>query len=351
MVSALETLHMMTRREFLVRTSAAGAFAAQSWQCAHASEANANTPSVVRGGVVQTVLGPLDASKLGFTLSHEHICFIAPERRGDRANAVAQMVDKLQAARDAGIDSIVDVTTFDAGRDVRFGEEVSRKSGVQVVASTGQHFFAPESLDARPVEEITELFVREIEQGIADTGIKAGVIKVAARSEVMTPAEVKIFKAAARACKATGVPIETHTNARRRAGEKQAEIFATEEVSPDRVSLGHSDDTDDVTYLVGLAKRGYTLGMDHAFYGMAPGAKVPWQRRVEYIKQLCDAGCVDKILLSNDWELDAERERLNPDGLLFGTRRTIPYLQQIGVSRRDLQLITVENPKRFFSRR
>ena len=253
------------------------------------------------------MLGPLDASKLGFTLTHEHVGSGSEKIFGSRTNSVANAVDKLKEARDAGIDTIVDVTTFDIGRDIRFREEISRKSGMQIVAGTGQHFFAPESFNARTVEEITELFIREIEQGIEDTDIKAGVIKVAARSDVMTPAEEKVFKAAARASKATGIPIETHTNARRRAGEKQVEIFEAEGVSPARVSLGHSDDTDDVSYLIGLAKRGYTLGMDHIFRGMAHGEKVPWQRRADYIKQLIDAGFVDKIFLSNDWVLRRHR--------------------------------------------
>jgi phosphotriesterase-related protein len=155
------------------------------------------------------------------------------------------------------------------------------------------------------------------------------------------------------------VPIETHTDARRRGGEMQADIFEAEGVSPARVSLGHSDDTDDVNYLIGLAKRGYTLGIDHAFYGAVESAKdqpgyikermeVPWQKRAGYIKQLIDAGCGDKLFLSNDWELD--REKINPDGLLFNTRKTLPYLKQIGVSPQHIYAITVENPKRFFSR-
>ena len=167
----------------------------------------------------------------------------------------------------------------------------------------------------------------------------------------MTPAEDKVFKAAARASKATGIPIETHTNSRRRAGEKQAEIFEAEGVSPARVSLGHSDDTDDMNYLIGLAKRGYTLGMDHTFWGMAPGATLPWQKRADCIKQLMDAGFVDKMFLSNDWvHGDVEREKVNPDGLLFTIRKTIPYLKQIGVSDHSIRTMTVENPRRFFGR-
>lgn len=343
---------MLTRREFFMRTTA-GVLAAQSFQIAHAPEATANTdePRVARAGVVQTVLGPIDASKLGFTLTHEHVGSGSEKIFSSRASSVADAVDKLKEARDAGINTVVDVTTFDIERDIRYREEISRKSGMQIVAATGQHFFAPESLNARTLEEITELFIREIEQGIEDTDIKAGVIKVAARSDIMTPAEEKVFRAAARASKATGVPIETHSNSRRRAGEKQAEIFEAEGVTPARVSLGHSDDTDDMSYLIGLAKRGYTLGMDHTFWGLKPGATLPWQTRADCIKQLMDAGFLDKIFLSNDWvHGDVEREKVNPDGMLFTIRKTIPYLKKIGVSQRQIHTITVENPKHFFCR-
>jgi phosphotriesterase-related protein len=332
---------LTTRREFLTRTTAASLLVAASVPIAHAGKA----------GVVQTVLGPIDASQLGFTLTHEHVGSGSEKIFSSRASSVADAVDKLKEARDAGIDTIVDVTTFDIKRDIRYREEVSRKSGMQIVAATGQHFFAPESLNIRTVEEITDLFVREIEQGIEDTDIKAGVIKVAARSDIMTPAEEKVFKAAARASKATGIPIETHSNSRRRAGEKQAAIFEAEGVSPAKVSLGHSDDTDDMNYLIGLARRGYTLGMDHTFWGMAPGATLPWQKRADCIKQLVDAGFVDKIFLSNDWvHGDVEREKVNPDGMLFTLRKTIPYLRQIGVSQPQIHAITVENPGRFFTR-
>jgi phosphotriesterase-related protein len=325
---------MPTRREFLEQTAA----------CVVAAKAG-------RGSAVNSVRGPIEASKLGFTLTHEHICRCPLQVFGDRANAIAKAVDRLEAARDAGIDTVIDVTTFDVGRDIRFGEEVARRSGMQIVACTGQHFFAPENLGGRTVDQITELFVREIERGIEDTDIKAGVIKVASRNEVLTAAEEKVFRAAARASKSTGVPIATHTHARRRAGEKQVEIFEAEGVDPSRVSLGHSDDTDDVSYLIGLARRGYTLGMDHVYRGVIPAEKVPWQRRADYIKQLIDAGFVDRMFLSNDWVFgDLEREKLNPDGMLFNTRKTIPYLKENGVSRRQIDAITVGNPRRFFAR-
>ena len=304
------------------------------------------------------MLGPLDVSKLGFTLSHEHVCFIPHEVFSNSAAALPHMVAKLKEARAGGVDTIIDLTTSDVGRDVRFGAEISRRSGMHIVVATGFRF-APASYDSQTVEQIAELYIREIEQGIEDTGIKAGVIKAAAVAAAITPAEEKGFKAAARASKATGVPIETHTDAGHRGGETQAALLEAEGISPARASLGHSDDTEDVNYLIGLAKRGYTIGIDHVFYGavkLAPGQpeyvkdlrRLSWQKRAGYVKQLIDAGFGDKIFLSNDWEL--EREKINPDGLLFNTHKTIPCLQQLGVSPQQIQAITVDNPKRFFPR-
>ena len=349
---------MTTRREFL-RTTAAGVTSAACLRIAHAAKAiiSKDRPKAASAGVVETVLGPLDVSKLGFTLTHEHVCFI-PHEAGDRRVAAAKMVDKLKEAKSAGVDTIIDLTPADAWRDVRFGEEVAHRSGMQIVVCTGFRF-APESYNSQTVEQIAEFYIREIEQGIEDTGIKAGVIKVAAVAAAVTPAEEKGFKAAARASKATGVPIETHTDAGNRGGETQAAIFEAEGISPARVSLGHSDDTKDVNYIIGLAKRGYTIGIDHVFYGATTPTQgepdyvkylrqIPWQQRAGYAKQLIDAGFGDKIFLSNDWEL--EREAINPDGFLFNTRKTIPYLTKLGVSQREIHAITVDNPKHFFGR-
>jgi phosphotriesterase-related protein len=350
---------MTTRREFLLRTTA-GIAATASLRIAKAAKADTGKhgPGLARAGVVETVLGPLDVSRLGFTLSHEHVCYIPQGLFSNRMEAVARMVDKLKEAKAAGVDTIIDLTPSDAWRDVRFGQEVARRSGMQIVACTGFRF-APESYRSQTVEQIAEFYTREIEQGIDDTGIKAGVIKVAAVSAVITPAEAKGFKAAARASKATGVPIETHTDAGNRGGETQVAILEAEGVNPARVSLGHSDDTKDVNYLIGLARRGYTIGIDHVFYGATKPAKgepdyvtflrqIPWQQRARYVKQLIDAGLGDKIFLSNDWEL--EREEINPDGFLFNTRKTIPYLKQIGVSEHEIHAVTVDNPRRFFAR-
>lgn len=351
---------MPTRREFLWKTAAAGVVTAAFSPIAPAANGNLDrdAPNAAHAGSVETVLGPLDVSKLGFTLSHEHVCYIPMGLFSDRTAAADKMVEKLKEAKATGVDTIIDLTPFDAGRDVRFGQEVSRRSGVHIVVATGFRF-PHDSYLHQTVDQIAEVYIREIEHGIEDTGVKAGVIKMASQSGTVLPAEEKGIRAAARASKATGVPIETHTDAGHRGGEAQAAILEAEGVNPARVSLGHCDDTEDVNYLIGLAKRGYTIGIDHVFYGATKPAKdepeyvtylrhVPWQKRAGYVKQLIDAGFGDKIFLSQDWEL--EREQMNPDAFLFNTRRTIPYLKQLGVSQQQIHAITVDNPKRFFAR-
>jgi phosphotriesterase-related protein len=347
---------MGTRREFLAQIAVASVAAAS----AHAAQAlKAAAPVTIspiqrNRGVVQTVQGPIDASKLGFTLPHEHICASSagfmqtwPEFFGGRANFISKVVDRRKAVRDeGGVDTIVDVTPADIGRDIRLIQEVSRKSGMQIVACTGHWLYPSLSMGARTSNELADFFVLEIERGIEGTDIKPGVIKVATDHEGVTPFLEKALRAAARASNATGIPIITHTYAVDRIGEKQADIFENEGLHPAMVCLGHSDETDDMTYLTDLAKRGYTIGMDHLTSGAqaATGAStkiLSWQQRAQGVKKLVDTGFGSKIFLSNDWYFGVSlagtgameaMEKMNPDGMLFNSRKTIPYLKQIGVT-------------------
>jgi len=355
---------MITRREFIANISAAAGVAGVASIASLTASAQIHT-AARQHGVVQTVLGSIPASKLGFTLPHEHICPSSaglmqtwPELFGGRANFIAKVVDKLKALKEeGGVSTIVDCTTADIGRDIRLLEEVSRKSGVQIVACTGHWLFPSLSMQARTADELAQFFGLEIERGIEGTGIKPGVIKVATDHEGVTPFLEKALRAAARASKATGVPVTTHTNAADRIGEKQAEIFEQEGLSPASVCLGHCDDSTDMSYLTGLTKRGYTIGMDHISWGTRGEKFLSWQQRAETIKKLVDAGFGDRIFVSHDWyfgtslaptgAMDA-MDKMNPDGMLLISRKAIPYLKQLGVSEQQIRTISVENPRRFF---
>ncbi|MBN9554329.1 MAG: hypothetical protein J0H61_06595 [Alphaproteobacteria bacterium] len=348
---------MLRRRDFLARAAATGI----------ADAISGPARAAVRAGMARTVLGPLPASKLGYTLPHEHIAdgpyFLNKWRKGGRAAFTAEAVEKLKQVRAAGIDTIVDLTTYDVGRDIRFLEEVSRKSGLHMIAATGQRFFPPRypdvTMPSRTVEGLAAFFVKEIEQGIDGTGVKAGVIKIGVVAGRPTGLEETGLRAAARASKATGLPIRIHTDAARRAGESDAVILEEEGMDPSRVSFDHSDGNGDIAYFLGLARRGYRLGMDHVHRGLAANAEPSFERRAQNIKQLVDAGFAGKVFLSQDAEFGGSllaeeakdfRSKLDPqEGLLFTARTLIPRLRQIGVPDTEIRTMTVGNPRAFFA--
>jgi phosphotriesterase-related protein len=311
---------------------------------------------------VNTVLGPVEWSELGFTLSHEHVGTNAACLRHtypefiDRAGIIEQSTAALKEAYDEGLRTMVDVSTFDLGRDVEMIQEVSRMSGVQIVAATGNHLAVPRPFGDVSPDVIAPLYIREIEEGIEGTGVKAGIIKVASDRGGVTPPQEVVLRAAARADHRIGIPISTHTWSPDRVGEQQVRILEEEGVDLNRVYIGHSNDDTDLDYLLGLLEKGVWLGLDRY-----PGGRVPdtpnWEQRTEMANKLIDAGYCHRIMLSHDYSfpkarhgeaVQEERRRANPDGYNFIPRKVLPRLKELGASDQDIQQIMVENPRRFF---
>ena len=310
---------------------------------------------------VNTVLGPVETSDLGFTLSHEHVGTNAAGLRHtypeiiDRPALKEQAVAAFRDARAEGVRTMIEVSTFDLGRDIELIQEVSRESGVQVIAATGNHLAVPRPFGEVSPDVIAAMYVREIEEGIEGTGIKAGIIKVASdRGGVTQPQEV-VLRAAARTHKQTGIPISTHTWSPDRVGEQQVRILEEEGVDLNRVYIGHSNDDTDMGYLLGLLDKGVWLGMDRYPGGRVAGTP-NWEQRTEIVKKLIDAGHCGRIMLSHDYsvpkaryspEEQEQRRRNNPDGFNFIGRYVLPRLKELGASDQDIHTIMVDNPRRF----
>ena len=312
---------------------------------------------------VNTVLGPVDTNDLGFTLSHEHVGTNAAGLRHtypefiDREGMREQSIAAMQAVRADGVRTVVDVSTFDLGRDVILMREVAEGSGMQIIAATGNHLAVPRPFGDVSPDVIAELYIREIEEGIEDTGIKAGIIKVASDEGGITPPQEVVLRAAARTQKATGLPISTHTWSPERIGEHQVRILEEEGVDLDKVYIGHSNDDTDLEYLLGLLNKGVWLGLDRYPGGTRPGTP-DWEQRTEVAKALMDAGFTHRIFLSHDYsvpkarhgaEVQEQRRRANPDEYNFIPRIVLPRLKELGASDADIHQITVENPRRFFA--
>lgn len=310
--------------------------------------------------MINSVLGPLDTVDLGFTLCHEHVLEtsagipqVYPELV-DLEESATKAVADFRLAYSEGVRTIVDVTTIDLGRDVRYLERVSRESGVQIICATGIWLDIPRVFWNMTPDTLALLFIREIQEGIEGTGIKAGIIKVASAAGNVTPEERIILQAAARAQIATGVPITTHSPALKRVGVPQVRMLEEEGVDLNRVCVGHSDETNEMDYLLGLLEKGAWLGLDCFRLSMSSSEELTWEERAATTQKLIDAGFGHKIMLSHDWSITAPTfvmpgiPRGNPDGYLFISRKVLPRLREMGISEDMVNQIMVENPRRFF---
>ena len=312
---------------------------------------------------VETVLGPVQTSELGFTLSHEHVVassagipHIYPEFI-QRTKSIQESIEVLREVKANGVDTIIDLTTMDLGRDINLLKQVAKESGINIICATGTWRDIPRSFWSASIDSIKSLYVREITQGIENTNIKAGIIKVANDSDGVTQEGEIILRAAAKAQMETGVPISTHTWAPKKIGNEQIRIFLEEGVDLNRVYIGHSNDSVDTGYLKGIIEKGAWLGMDRYPGGRQPGTP-NWEKRTEILASLIQDGYGDKIMLGHDWavklaieseEKQAEIKKSNPDGYLFIKNKILPKLEKLGVTKTQIQNLMVTNPYNFLS--
>jgi phosphotriesterase-related protein len=308
--------------------------------------------------IVNSVLGPLDTKDLGFTLMHEHVIsqgFVAqnyPELFGPRF--MDRIISGITEARKGGVDTIVDATPFDLGRDVSVLAEVSRRTGVNIIACTGWWMDLPSYIAGHSPDLFADLFVREIEVGIAGTGIKAGILKSAADFGGVTTAGGIMLRAVARAHRRTGVPIMLHSYAPEHVARQQLAILKEEGVELRRVAVDHVNDTKDIEYLTWLLDQGCYLGMDRY-----PGLNLSARARTDTLKLLIDAGRIDQLLPSHDCSLanpvsfyppDVQEsiEKGNPYGYLYIKKVVLSQLREMGVPEDVINTLCVNGPRRFF---
>jgi phosphotriesterase-related protein len=308
--------------------------------------------------IINSVLGPLDTKNLGFTLMHEHVMsqgFVArnyPELFGDRF--LDRIIDGIAAAKQGGVDTIIDATTFDLGRDVSLLAEISRRTKVNIIACTGWWMNLPSYLAGHSPDLYADLFVREIQEGIAGTGIKAGILKSAADFGGVTATGEIMLRAVARAHRRTQVPIMLHSYAPEQVAKRQLAILKEEGVDLKRVAVDHVNDTKDMEYITWLLEQGCYLGMDRY-----PGLNLSAHARTETLKWLIDAGWVDRLLPSHDFglatpltfyspDVKESNEKGNPYGYLYIKKVVFPQLKEMGVPKAVLNTLCVNGPRYFF---
>ena len=302
---------------------------------------------------VQTIRGAVDSSILGRTLSHEHLTngVSGMERIPGllrRDEMVGRCVAALERVRSSGIDTVIDLTPFDLGRQAWLFEKVAERTTVNVICATGVYRWIPPIYFDWDEDEIAGHFAREITEGIEGTSLRAGIIKLAWDLEYrlnegmprFTPRGQleKTARAAARAAKATGVPISCHTRAVDELGTPLLDIFEDEGLDLRSVTIGHSNDTTDLAYLNALARRGAVVGLDRFF----SSAEEYVAQRGGVALALIKAGFADQVCLGHDASpagLWGRWRDPNPECWTLVPDVEVPWLLAHGASADDIDAV------------
>ena len=319
---------------------------------------------------VQTVRGPVDTAELGRTYMHEHVFVLTPdvqqnypEEWGSEDARVSDAVAKLTALAATGVRTIVDPTVVGLGRYIPRIQRVAEQVDLNIVVATGCYTYKDvpfffhhrgPALDAAlgtsVPDPMVDMFVGDLEQGIAGTGVRAAFLKCAIDAPGLTTGVERVMRAVARAHGRTGAPITVHTHPGTRQGLAVQRVFAEEGVDPRRVVLGHSGDTSDVDHLTELAELGFILGMDR--FGI--NLETTFEARADVVVELCRRGFAEQMVLSQDascyidWIDPAVLSFLPQWHYLHIGEEVLPYLLEHGVTDDQVRTMLVDTPRRYF---
>jgi phosphotriesterase-related protein len=320
--------------------------------------------------LVETVRGPVDTADLGPTLMHEHVFVLTtdvqqnyPEEWGSEQERVADAVQRLNKLASVGVRTIVDPTVVGLGRYIPRIQQIAAQVDLNIVVATGLYtyddvpfFFHNRGpalsamLGTEVPDPMVDLFVGDITDGIAGTGVKAAFLKCAIDHQGLTAGVERAMRAVAKAHRRTGAPITVHTHPESRQGLAVQKVLDEEGVDPRRVVLGHSGDTTDADHLCQLADAGFILGMDR--FGL--NATTTFEARADIVVEMCRRGHADSMVLSQD--ASCYIDWVDPNIMPFLAQwhythiheEVLPYLREHGVTEEQIQTMLVTNPRRYF---
>jgi phosphotriesterase-related protein len=315
---------------------------------------------------VETVKGPVPVEDLGTVLMHEHVFVLTEEIRTnypglwDEEQRVADAVARLRELAALGVDTIVDPTVIGLGRDIARVARVNAQVDLNIVAATGLYTYGdvpfffqytgPGTLLGGE-DPMVGMFVRDLTEGIAGTGVKAAFLKCAIEDR-LTPGVERVMNAVAEAHHRTGAPITVHTSAPHRTGLVAQDDLRRQGVDLSAVVIGHSGDTADLGYLHELIDNGSYVGMDR--FGL--DTMLPADQRISTVAELAGEGLADRMVLSHDaschidWFPPGVLEQGAPNwhyGYIH--EAVLPALRQAGVTEQQITTMLVDNPRRYFT--
>ncbi|MBN6055631.1 hypothetical protein JYK22_27110, partial [Nonomuraea sp. RK-328] len=261
--------------------------------------------------------------------------------------------EELGLYRAAGGGTVVDSSPVGLGRDPLGLARVSRASGVHIVMGSGYYCrdYHPPGLARAPMEAVRDEITRDVQEGVGDTGVRAGLIGEIGLSWPVHPVEEKVLRAACLAQAATGAPLQIHPGRHPDAPLQAMRAITEAGGIPERVIMSHLDRTlwraED---LLELARTGCYLeldlfGQESSYYAFNPDARRPNDRtRVEWLQLLAEAGHLDRLLVSQDICQKVYLRRYGGPGYTHILESAVPLMRRMGMSDKEITTLTVANP-------
>jgi phosphotriesterase-related protein len=319
---------------------------------------------------IQSLDGPLDTADLGTVLMHEHIFNLTAEIQiahpgfngWDPEVEIPKAQQTLRAVKEAGIDTLVELSPIGLGRSLDLIRRACEGSGLNVVLATGLytydvlprpwHFSGPGTL-LDGDEPLDALMRADLTEGIEGSGVRPGILKCAIDADGLTEHVERVVRSVCRIHAETGTPVCVHTAAPHERGRDALRILAEEGVDPARVMLAHCGDSTDLDYLEEMAASGALLGMDR--FGL--DILLPFEDRVATVVAMCERGHADKMILSqdancfSDWFPPGLEDQISPNWhFLHVVQDVVPALLERGVTQEQVDLMLRDNPRTFFER-
>ncbi|REL33007.1 phosphotriesterase [Rhodohalobacter sp. SW132] len=304
---------------------------------------------------IMTVNGPVSASEMGTTLIHEHVLvdWIGADSTGyhrwDREEVVERVLPFFEEARERGVQTILECTPAYLGRDPYILQELSRRSGIQVLTNTGyygavENQFMPAHAREESAEDLAGRWITEYEEGIDGSGIRPGFMKISVKGEgPLSDLHQKIVRAAARTHLETGLTIVSHTTGDEPA-LAQVELLERAGISPSAFVWTHAQ-AGTLETQIEIGKKGGWISLDNFNYNPDDGGNLEWF--LGRITELDKAGLLHRVLISHD------AGYFNPDEPNGGDFRSytdlfehlLPALLENGFTDDDIDRLLVQNPQ------
>lgn len=345
-----------------------------------------------QSGRIQTVTGAIEPEQLGITITHEHLLvdleayFVEPEEASEKAwvNAPVTMdrlggitsrwshnkatgqihdvevaIDEALKYRYAGGVSLVDATSMGIGRDPKALARISRATGLNIIMG-GSYYVPlshPKDMDTRTEEQLTEKIVRDVTEGVGDSGVKSGLIGEVGNFHPLTENERKVLRASANAQVETGAPIMIHPGVNDYSPHGIIEILAESGANPRKVIMAHLGMViKDKGAMKALADSGCFLEFDHL--GMYEDSNIKYMgkyvdknttndvQQMDQIGFLVENGFADQVLISHDANFRHQLTKYGGKGIAHILDNVVPRLRKRGFDQGLIDKILIENPKR-----